>query len=185
MNETQLIQTMKTRAEAVQAVVTPVIGMADVIRYTVDLAAQRRFSTVGASGLGAENTDELIRLGNAVALDVLTPPFRNHMSGIHIGLTPADRGIAETGTLVLDSAFEDVRIITMLSEIHIAFLHKSLIVEDMMSLAESMNGLMKAPPSYMAFITGPSRTADIERVLTIGVHGPQELHILITEEDYR
>lgn len=41
---------------------------------------------------------------------------------------------------------------------------------------------MKKTPNYLAFITGASRTADIERVLALGVHGPLELHILILED---
>jgi L-lactate dehydrogenase complex protein LldG len=43
--------------------------------------------------------------------------------------------------------------------------------------------MMKNTHSYVAFISGASRTADIERVLTIGVHGPQELHILILNDN--
>jgi len=42
---------------------------------------------------------------------------------------------------------------------------------------------MKSAPRYLSFISGASRTADIERVLTIGVHGPRELHLLILDEE--
>lgn len=185
MNEAELIQTMKAKAEAVQSVVTVVNNLSDVFNYTVDLAKKRNGTTIGASGLSPTAFKEFVQMVKEAGLEMLLPPYRSHMKNIFIGLTPADRGIAETGSLVLDSASEDIRIITMLSEIHVAFLAKSMIVPHMMALVESMNGLMKAPPSYMAFITGPSRTADIERVLTIGVHGPQELHILITEEENR
>jgi len=71
----------------------------------------------------------------------------------------------------------------MLSEIHIAWIPASRIIPDATTLSAWLVDKMKSPPGYMSFITGASRTADIERVLAIGVHGPQELHILIMKEN--
>jgi L-lactate dehydrogenase complex protein LldG len=112
----------------------------------------------------------------------LKPPLRLHANDIHTALTAVDWGIAETGTLVLDSSSEDVRIATMLSETHVALLPVSKIRPDVTVLENEINAVLKSDDStYYAFITGASRTADIERVLAIGVHGPQELHILMME----
>jgi L-lactate dehydrogenase complex protein LldG len=72
----------------------------------------------------------------------------------------------------------------MLAETHVAVLPATKIKPDTAALENEMNTILKKDASvYYAFITGASRTADIERVLTIGVHGPQELHILIIEEN--
>jgi L-lactate dehydrogenase complex protein LldG len=51
-----------------------------------------------------------------------------------------------------------------------------------MELESELREGMKSAPRYVSFISGASRTADIERVLTIGVHGPQELHLLILDD---
>ena len=99
-----------------------------------------------------------------------------------IALTMADYGIAETGTLAIESSSEELRLATMLAEIHVAVLPKSRIRATAEDIYAELKGLMNQNPDYLAFITGASRTADIERVLALGVHGPLELHILILED---
>jgi L-lactate dehydrogenase complex protein LldG len=101
---------------------------------------------------------------------------------LHTALTVADWGIAATGSLVLNSISEDLRLATMLAETHVAVLPLSRLQPDSLALEDELQRLMASPPSYLAFITGASRTADIERVLTIGVHGPGELHILLLKD---
>lgn len=183
MEHNDLIHRMQERAERVQAVVTPVGTMAEVLRHAVDVTLRQKGTTIAAPNLDPESGRELEALCNAAGLTVLHPPLRNHLTQIHTALTGADWAIAETGTLVLDSGSEDLRIATMLSETHIAWIPASRIVSDAPVLSAYLVGKMNSPPGYMSFITGASRTADIERVLAIGVHGPQELHILIMEEN--
>jgi L-lactate dehydrogenase complex protein LldG len=112
---------------------------------------------------------------------VIRENLRAHPGGIDMGVTRVDFGIAETGTLVLNSDSEETRLSTMLCETHVAILEESKIRETALSMADELNDLVKHPSSYTAFITGASRTADIERVLALGVHGPLELIILLVE----
>jgi L-lactate dehydrogenase complex protein LldG len=107
--------------------------------------------------------------------------MRAYPGGIDMGVTRVDFGIAETGTLVLNSDSEETRLSTMLCETHVAILEETKIRETALSMADELNDLVKHPSSYTAFITGASRTADIERVLALGVHGPLELVILLVE----
>jgi L-lactate dehydrogenase complex protein LldG len=182
MEHHELIQRMKEKAGLVQALVSKADSMEDVLNYAVDVTLLQKGKTIAAPCLDPENRQKLGTLCSAAGLTVLQTPLRNHLSEIHTALTGADWAIAETGTLVLDSASEDLRLATMLSETHIAWIPASRIVPDATDLSAYLVEKMKSAPGYMSFITGASRTADIERVLAIGVHGPQELHILIMEE---
>ncbi len=98
------------------------------------------------------------------------------------GVTFSNFAIAESGTIVLDSTKEEVRLATTLPEKHFVFVDPATIVADGLGAAETMTALHKGDePKYIAYISGPSRTADIERVLTIGAHGPREVHVLLME----
>ena len=138
--------------------------------------------TMAAHDLDPESLDQLKDLCGKNAISLLTDSLRNHGNGIDVGLTFADYGIAETGTLVVSSNSEEKRLATMISDVHVAVLPVSKIRATALGMARELEELISKPFSYTAFITGPSRTADIERVLAIGVHGPLELHIILLDD---
>jgi len=180
MDQAMINQLMAEKAGAVQAIVSEIGSFDEAVAYTVELARKQAYQTLAAPGMDDTQRAVLGPACQAGGLTLLEGPLNEHATRIHAALTAADWGIAETGTLVLKSASEDIRLATMLADVHIAVLAESRIVPDSAAIAGHLNEiLMDASPSYTAFITGASRTADIERVLAIGVHGPQELHILI------
>ncbi len=102
----------------------------------------------------------------------------NSASSAKIGINEADFGIAETGSLVEISKTAAKRLCSTLPEIHIAILPLNKILNNMAELFGKID-IRDIP--YLTIISGPSRTADIERVLTIGVHGPERVIIAAVE----
>ena len=105
-------------------------------------------------------------------------PSASDIFHFDVGITSAQAAIAETGTLVLDSVHERHRLVSLVPPVHIAIVNASAIFE---TLGEALTSLRKQHELSPAvtFITGPSRTADIELTLTVGVHGPQELYVIV------
>ena len=99
-----------------------------------------------------------------------------------VGITGAQAGIAETGTLVLDSSVERNRLVSLVPPIHIAILDASRIFQTLGETLAALHSGEEVSPA-ITFITGPSRTADIELTLAIGVHGPQELYVIINRNN--
>jgi L-lactate dehydrogenase complex protein LldG len=137
---------------------------------------------IAAPKLMDDQLAELTQAADKAGIKVVTANLRDHLAGIDIGFAVADLGLAETGTVVLDSTSENLRLSTMISEINVVVLPLSRLRESSYEAEEELLAMMRRAPNYTAFITGASRTADIERVLAIGVHGPLELHILLWED---
>ncbi|NLL17460.1 MAG: LUD domain-containing protein [Clostridia bacterium] len=96
-----------------------------------------------------------------------------------VGIAEGDLAIADTGTIVQDATDVEKRYVTTLPELNILLVRTTAIVADM---EEAFARLRPGRIPFLAFITGPSRTADIERVLTLGVHGPEWLHVICVDE---
>jgi L-lactate dehydrogenase complex protein LldG len=96
-----------------------------------------------------------------------------------IGISQMEWALADTGSLVQDQGAPEQRLVSSLTSIHIALVPSGNILEGKQALFKKIN---PSTSRYIAFITGPSRTADIERVLTIGVHGPGRLIIIFVDE---
>ncbi|MBI4732372.1 MAG: LUD domain-containing protein [Chloroflexi bacterium] len=98
---------------------------------------------------------------------------------VRCGVTGAMCGIAETGSLLLVSGAGQTLTASLLPEVHVAVLKTSRLVP---SLADALGRPEVRNATAGVIVTGPSRTADIEMTLTIGVHGPGELHVFLIDD---
>lgn len=94
------------------------------------------------------------------------------------GLVLSHMGVAETGSIAINSGSNTRRLASLAVPEHIAVLSKSQIVADLLDWAERLG---KNLVSNEVLITGPSKTADIEMNLVMGVHGPKNVHLLLIE----
>ncbi len=112
-------------------------------------------------------------------IKIIYDGVRNYLAGFDASVAEAQFGIADSATCFVVSDDENMRLSTMMCEISFLFLDKKNIRKDLLEVASDLRTIQKKGPAYTAFITGPSRTADIERVLAIGAHGPLELHVIL------
>ena len=96
-----------------------------------------------------------------------------------VGVTGAFVGIAETGTLMLLSGPETPATVSLLPETHIAVLESGRIVATMEQAWDRLRVERGTLPRAVNFVSGPSRTADIEQTVTLGAHGPYRVLIII------
>jgi len=169
-NVPNLVVRFTTQLEAVGAQWTLVRGEVEAARVL-----RRLLSDAGARRVAGSDAPLVARL----LPERLTRLTRDELFTCDAGVTTAQWGIAETGTLVLESARERSRLASLVPPMHVALLSTSCICA---SLADALARVDVASHT-ITLITGPSRTSDIELTLVVGVHGPQVVHILLLEEE--
>jgi L-lactate dehydrogenase complex protein LldG len=93
------------------------------------------------------------------------------------GVSRAIYGLADTGSDVLAASPEEPRANSLLPDVHVTLLAEDVILAGLDELFAAIGDEL---PSALAIITGPSRSADIEQKLAVGVHGPGEVHVVLT-----
>ena len=175
----------KQRSIAIAATVKEVASVDEALQYALELCQaaepheqlmgaepERKGNILAAPGLPAEQA-EILRKGCE----------EKGLVFVEVGVAWAACGLADTGTCVVESTNEDIRLATMLPETSVLLIRRSTILPGNENGAEVLQKFFgKAEPEFLAFISGPSRTADIERVLTLGVHGPLYLHAVLIND---
>ena len=177
------IDRFRERIEAVAGTFTRVRGAAEV---TAAIEGVLRDS---AARRGAVSDSPRVRslveeaCGRAGA-ELLVDPPPDALFDCDVGVSGAQWGIAETGTLMLESRHERHRFVSLIPRVHVALLRADRICETLgeaLRIARGEAAATEVPSAAITLVTGPSRTSDIELTLAIGVHGPQELHVIVME----
>jgi L-lactate dehydrogenase complex protein LldG len=177
------IQSFTQRAEAVSAKVERFATKEAALEYVVRLLHTEGVEdkpncyAVWAAGplAGEAERKKLAELVPGLRFDVT----RDLAAQAKVGISEMDWAIANTGTLVQTADEVDKRLVSTLPLLHIAFVATGAVLPDLPAALKKIDPRKSA---YLSFITGPSRTADIERVLTIGVHGPERLIVAMVDE---
>lgn len=178
-----VFETFKTRAEAVSAEVHRFSGKSEALDFILGFLRTSGIESIPQSYavwadcpfLKGADKPHLSQQVPGLRFDAT----REIAADAKIGISQMEWGLANTGTLVQDATAVEQRLVSTLPIIHIAILATGHILPDMPSMLKKVSPQKSA---FLSMITGPSRTADIERVLTIGVHGPERLIIVLVDE---
>jgi L-lactate dehydrogenase complex protein LldG len=200
------MESLQRELTAAAGVVAHVASVVDATQYIVQFVRDRKMSrivrwpspflrtleleaTFQAAGLSVEvaeaGADIDAASADAAALAVRRQTLREQLAQADLGLSGVDYVIAETGTLALTAHPGQMRGVSLLPPVHVAVARTEQIVatlaDVLLLLQAEGTDVQQHLSSCVSFITGPSRTGDIELTLTVGVHGPGELHLVLID----
>jgi len=180
-NPESLVELFAESLEAVDGHCVVVGGLAETVEAIKKIIAGLSSTRLNPRRVAVSDSLELKDLIESISSaveEVEITPIAADLFSFDVGISSVQAGIAETGTLVLEADRERNRLVSLVPPVHIAILDASKIFN---TLGETLVALYRDGKVSQAitFISGPSRTADIELTLAIGVHGPQELFVII------
>lgn len=179
----QYFADFETRAKAAAAEIFRVKTAADAKEIILEIAKSTGAKKVVAIENPLQDASGALDALKTLGLTVCTSQkdIAEHAETADIGISSVEFGIAESGSVCMDGYAIEHRLVSMLPPIHVAFMNSKYIVPGINEAFEVISKVFDR--GYISFITGPSRTADIERVLTIGVHGPSRFIVIAVDEE--
>lgn len=170
-----LLERFRQQALRMSDTVDEVASAAD-----VPAAVARYLDQIGVAknAIAWETLSDMNWLGAGVRVE-FRPPRNEDL----VGITGAFCAVAETGSLVLLSGAQTYSSASLLPETHVAVVPASRIVgamEDAFALVRAEHGDL---PRALNFISGPSRTGDIEQTIVLGAHGPYRVHVIVVRDE--
>ncbi|SKA06115.1 LutC/YkgG family protein [Selenihalanaerobacter shriftii] len=149
---------------------------------------KKEVNTLDAKKVVGCESELTVKLGlkeKIADIDSIDSYFENiseEVEDADIGISELDIAVAKSSTLIQNAESYETRVVSMLPKTHIAVVKTKNLVPELTDAFEVLKEKYgTAVPPYLAFITGPSKTADIERTLTIGVHGPGRLVVIFVD----
>lgn len=175
-----LYERFKANLEAVNGECSAA-SKADAAKVVADLFLEK-----GVKATCVAETDFLRELGIVPALrdagiEVFTDHIRKHIETAQGGISEVQYGIADLGTVMQVGDEIDARNCATAAADYLAIVRESTIVDDYDAMFDILCALPELP-NFVGFVTGPSRTADIECVTTVGVHGPLRLYAVVVQD---
>ena len=181
-----LVGRFRVNAQAVNTVVHGPVSRHGVPRSVSAIAAGHgaksfvAWDVLPAAGVTASLVAEgMKRLDHRVPSDGDRKARNAGFQDLDVGITGAEAGLAESGSLILSHGEGRPRMASLIPEIHIAILDVNSIASTLAHWAAA-NPEMVNNTTNLVMVTGPSRTGDIEQQLNLGVHGPRHVHVVLT-----
>ncbi|MHB1405843.1 MAG: LutC/YkgG family protein [Desulfitobacteriaceae bacterium] len=178
--QSSLYQTFRVKLEGVSGECHRASSPEAAAELITRLLRDQGVKSVALAGSYLSRAGGLAQHLSQTGLVVHTDQMRAAAAQVDAGITSARWAVAETGTVVQTATDVDERLCSTLPPLHLVLLSTDALVP---TLAEALALIHSSSeiPGFVGFITGPSRTSDIERVLTIGVHGPEQLIVVFVD----
>lgn len=181
-----LIQTFKARFETLRGTVHLVSDWAAAAETILSILRATAAKRIALATLPEALRETLLDACSGEDIEVLKPPYAHEtlpeaIDGADVGVTEAIFAIAQSGTLVEVALDDAERLVSALPKVHIGLVAAAEFVPLLQDAAPRLRSCFQEHDRncVVSFISGPSRTGDIEMILTLGVHGPGEAHAIV------
>jgi len=172
------IDLFRQNAEALKAEFRVCANVNEAIQHVKKLAAAGGWKKIGRHR--GELTDDIARELGLAEVQTDRGYAADDLESCDAGLTECEALVAQTGSVLVSAPGSGGRALSVLPPHHVVLARRNQMVPDLSAALHRVQEKFKNKfPSFLSFISGPSRTGDIERILVLGAHGPKNLTILL------